>query len=151
MSIQLFDREKMEHLYSLLEFHLEKVKPIIRYSPYYDHFARHEEKAAGCLKLPFEEDRCETKFVQSVLHYAVISNWVAYAVQYQDALDFKELSEIDFEQSPPKSCTLKNLIDELLLLNYNMNTNEGNFFIDEKWHRPFRDIINGLTRLASKS
>ncbi len=150
MSVIFIEKDKIEELYSLLEFHLDKVKSIIRYSPYYAQFARDEERSSGVLKLPFEEDRCETKFIQCIFHYAVISNWVAYSVQYQQAVDFKELTEIDFDSAPPKPGTLKNLIDELLHLHYNMNTNSGNFFIDEKWHEPLRNIINGLTRQTSK-
>jgi hypothetical protein len=44
MSVIFFEKEKIEALYSLLEFHLDKVKPIIRCSPYYAMFAREEEK-----------------------------------------------------------------------------------------------------------
>lgn len=150
MSIIFFEKEKIEELYSLLEFHLDKVKSIIRYSPYYAQFARDQERSSGILKLPFEEDRCETQFIQSIFYYAVISNWVAYGVQYQQAMDFKELEEIDFDATPLKPGTLKNLIDELLQLHYNMNTNSGHFFMDEKWHEPLRNIIHGLTRQASK-
>jgi hypothetical protein len=72
-------------------------------------------------------------------------------VQYQQVINFKELKEIDFSATPPKSGALSDLIDELLHLNYNMNTNAGNFFIDEKWYEPLRSIVNGLTRQESKS
>jgi hypothetical protein len=150
MSMIFFDNSRVEQLYSLLEFHFDKVKPIIRYNPYYAMFARDEEKSSGTLKLPFEEDQCETKFIQYIFHYAIISNWVAYSVQNQQAIDFKELEEIDFDFVAPKPGTLKALVDELLHLHYNMNTNSSNFFIDEKWHKPFRNIINGLIRQAFK-
>lgn len=150
MSVIFFEKEKIEALYSLLEFHLDKVKPIIRCSPYYAMFARDEEKSSGTLKLPFEEDQCEIKFIQLIVYYATVSNWVAYSVQYQQVMDFKELQEIDFDSAPPKPGPLKTLIDDLLHLHYNMNTNSGNFFIDEKWHEPLRNIINTLTHQASK-
>lgn len=149
MSVMFFDKLKIEQLYALLEFHFDKIKPVIRSSHYYAKFARDEEKSAGTLKLPFEEDRCETQFIQSILYYATISNWVAHGVQYQVTLDFKALSEIDFDQSPPKRESLKNLLKELKHFYYNMNTNAGHFFIDEQWYRPFMDIMDGLTRLIA--
>lgn len=86
--------------------------------------------------------------MQYVLYYAAISNWVAYAAQYKETIDFKKLSEIDFSQSPPRQGTLKNLIKELRHFHYNMNTNDGNFFISEKWYRPFTSILNGLAQLV---
>ncbi len=118
MSVIFFEKEKIEALYSLLEFHLDKVKPIIRCSPYYAMFAREEEKSSGTLKLPFEEDQCEIKFIQLIVYYATVSNWVAYSVQYQQVMDFKELQEIDFDSAPPKPGPLKTLIDDLLHLHY---------------------------------
>jgi hypothetical protein len=35
MSVIFFNTTKIEQLYSLLEFHLDKVKPIIQCNPYY--------------------------------------------------------------------------------------------------------------------
>lgn len=150
MSVILFSKQEIEQLYALIEFHLDKIKPIIRSSPYYAQFVRYEEKCSGTLKLPFEEDRCETQFIQSVLYYAAVSNWVAYAAQYRETVDFKKLGELDFSQLPPKANTLKYLIGELRHFYYNMNTNDGNFFIDNKWYNPFIDILNDLAYLVCK-
>ena len=150
MSVIFFDIAKIEQLYALLEFHLVKVKPIIQSNSYYDQFARKAEHASGTLHLPFEEEKCIINFIRKILYYAVISNWVAYGVQYNVAIDFKELSEINFDQCIPKADTIKNLIKELNHLRYNMNTNAGNFFIDAKWLNPFEDIVNFLTQLVLK-
>ena len=57
MSLMFFDIAKIEQLYSLIEFHLTKVKRIIQCSPYYDQFARKAEHSAGILHLPFEEEK----------------------------------------------------------------------------------------------
>jgi uncharacterized protein with ATP-grasp and redox domains len=150
MSVIFFDIAKIEQLYSLLEFHLVKVKPIIQYNPYYDQFARKAEHSAGVLHLPFEEEKCTIQFIRNILYYAVISNWVAYGVQYNVEIDFKELSKINFDQCIPKADTLKNLIKELDHLRYNMNTNSGNFFIDAKWLNPFEEVINMLAQSVLK-
>lgn len=150
MSVIFFNIAEIEQLYSLLEFHLDKVKPIIQSNPYYNQYARQAEHSAGTLHLPFEEDKCTIQFIQNMFYYAAISNWVAYVIQYHVAIELKDLLKIDFKCSPPKADTLKNLIKELCHLHYNMNTNAGNFFIDQKWLNPFENVINRLTQLMLK-
>lgn len=147
MSVIYFNVAKIEQLYSLLEFHLNHVKPLIQCNPYYDRYARKQEHSAGTLNLPFEEEKCVVRFIKDILYYAVISNWVAYGVQYNVAIDFKELSEIDFDSAIPKSNTLEILLKELHHLHYNICTNAGNFFMDKKWLIPFENMINALTEL----
>jgi hypothetical protein len=151
MSVIFFNIAEIEQLYSLLEFHLDKVKPIIQSNPYYDQYARQAEHSAGTLYLPFEEDKCTIQFIQNIFYYAAISNWVAYGVQYHVAIELKDLLKIDFKRSIPKADTLKNLIKELRHLKYNMNTNAGNFFIDQKWLNPLENMIHSLTQSILKN
>ena len=103
MSVIFFNITEIEQLYSLLEFHLDKVKPIIQSNPYYNQYARQAEHSAGTLHLPFEEDKCTIQFIQNIFYYAAISNWVAYGVQYHVALELKDLLKIDFKRSIPES------------------------------------------------
>lgn len=72
-------------------------------------------------------------------------------MQYQVAIELKDLLKIDFKRSTPKADTLKNLIQELHHLRYNMRSNAGNFFIDQKWLNPLENMIHLLTESTLKN
>ena len=53
MSVIFFNIAEIEQLYSLLEFHLDKVKPIIQSNLYYNQYARRAEHSTGKHSIPF--------------------------------------------------------------------------------------------------
>lgn len=74
---------------------------------------------------------------QRAIWYAYVSNVVAYNLQYQ------ENAEIDFTAEKYEN------IDEhtLFALHYNMFTNNGNHFMQEKWFNIFMSIYNRVRDL----
>lgn len=75
---------------------------------------------------------------QRAIWYGYVGNVTAYNLQYQEdaKIDFDWESKVDFEMTEEVALT------ELKSLKYNIYTNDGNCFVQQKWI----DLIEGVIK-----
>ena len=72
--------------------------------------------------------------------YLHVANATAYGLQYQEAID---IDRTDLPDNP-HFIGLKELIEQLDHLDYNLSTNDGNRFIHRDWEDLFFKILESL-------
>ena len=87
------------------------------------------------------------EFIERVLWFAWVGNKVAYALQYIKNPDFFDYDDSENAKIKPINMDTKELRERIRSLHYNLYTNGGTKFIDEKWFKPFKLIMDRLDSL----
>lgn len=137
MSVFLFDQEKVNRLLGMLRYHHKAVIQTLQHSPYFTHYLKRIRYNGA------KEEKVENEFIGRMIWYALVSNKVAYILQYREAVPFHDI-ELDYERTEKIPCSAKDIYLELRHLAYNMSTNDGNRFMEKKWYEPFEEVTNDL-------
>ena len=145
MSVILFDQQSIDHLLGMIKFHHKEVAQIIEYSPHYSHYLKYSTVMTPNAKYEKSKD-----YIGRLLWYTIVSNRVVYMLQCHADVSLFDI-RFDYANVKVVFCTIKQLIEELASLNYNMTTTDGNKFMAQEWHEPFEMIRNRLAqKLARK-
>lgn len=136
MSVILFNEDEVDRLTSGL-LDCETVLSGLDFSPEYAIWEKRE--------LQFEPKKpildIKKEFIRRIMWYVYVANKTAYSLQYQENPDYFNGRN---GEPQPLSIKITELWTAIHSLNYNLYTNDGNKFIEEKWYKPFELIIKRL-------
>lgn len=97
-----------------------------------------------------KETNFETEMKENISRmfwYLLVANRIAYSLQYQENPDF-----FNEEYSLVKPVYVKNekIVSKLESIDYNLATNDGNVFIEMKWHVCFLNLIEFLKKYQNE-
>jgi len=111
----------------------------LEFSPDYAYYERCYTKVNN--NNEFKSSKFKIGFIGRMMWYLYIANQICFSLQYQEQPKF------DFDDSNIKnlkSISESELLKRLKSIRYNIITNDGNKFIEEKWCKPFDLILNKL-------
>ncbi len=147
MSVISFDQIQIDTLIDMMRCHHEDVVQILSDSPHFSHYAMRFYD----FNKPVDMEQIAEKFIGRMLWYAVVSNKLAYALQYHDEINLNDI-QVRYQKSTRSIiCTKKQLCHELGHLLYNLTTNDGNKFIERKWYEPLETLYYKLSHFSAHS
>ena len=144
MSVMLFEREKIQKLSAMVDFHAETLEQGITHTEAFKHllserivFSDNTQTAAQIY------DAAKKEAVGRTIWYNYIANVTAYNVQYRENAPIL----YDLEDVPPQYCTKSDLASELSHLSYNTFTNDGNYFVADR----YKDALDTMIEILKQS
>lgn len=141
MSVILFEQTQIDTLIGMMRYHHENIARTLRYTPSFSHYVARFQRSGQTVDI----DQALEGFIGRMLWYALVSNKLAYALQYHERVNLEDIYVL-YKSTHPMACTPKQLFHELGHLIYNVATNDGNKFIEQKWYEPLEAIYNTLAR-----
>jgi len=135
MSVILKSSGEIAAVTGALLHHYNLYRDLVIASPVYVDLS---ERSAG------ETEEFANLFICWLMFRVWVANKVAYAVQYGDPVNLRE----DLPDIEPAYFDLAELASELSSINYNIYTNGGQLWLDNRWHALFLEIKDRLKLLA---
>ncbi len=159
MSVIYFEENEIDAICNKVASH-QQIRTFLKTT---QHFQKYEKSLqfykSGLKEEGFTGSQCADIFLNSYIArlfwYVQIANQVAYSLQYRENINFfkKEGNEncnpkmSDFyELEPVKEINSKKLADDLGGLHYNIFTNDGDYFIAEK----YLNALEAIKKTAEK-